>query len=162
MTPSPDFGSVIQWADATGIHSRPAIPTAIDTKAPVRRVRRCDPLDTLPLEPEQRQAARVFRQSVEHVAAGKGMGPLPWGRDLTGRPGSGMWLGPQERALSAADWYRRGIQAMGLAVASGVVQWAVIDERGLRAYEMIKGWRHGLAMVTLTAALDRLAGEYGI
>lgn len=160
MFQPPDFGVVIEWRDHTGPRSRPQVPVELDAKAPMRRVRRVDKLDTLPLEPEQRQAARIYRQAVEHVSAGKGMGPLPWGRDVAGGTGPSIWLGPQERALSAADWQRRGMVAMGVVATVGVVQWAVIEERGLWDFDDLMGWTHGRSSVTLHAALDRLVVAY--
>lgn len=162
MFQPPDFGVTIEWRDQTGPRSRAQVPVELDAKAPVRRVRRVDKLDTLPLEPEQRKAARIYRQAVEHVSAGKGMGPLPWGRDVAGGTGPSIWLGPQERALSAADWQRRGMVAMGIVATAGVVQGVVIEGFGLEDVEGVLGWRHGRAKTELRAALDKLSVAYRI
>ena len=142
------------------------IPRVIDdiadgSRATVKRARRADPLDRIELAPEQRQAARIYRQAVQHVAAGRGMGPLPYGRDVAPTGGPGANLCAQERALSAAEWHRRGVQAMGLAAAQGVIHWVIIVELPLSAYDATRKWREGRGAAELRAALERLAAAYG-
>ena len=142
------------------------IPRVIDdvaegSRATIKRARRADPLDRIDLPPEHRQAARIYRQAAAHVAAGRGMGPLPYGRDVAPTGGPGAQLCAQERALSAAEWHRRGVQAMGLAAAEGVVHWVVIVELPLSAYDATRKWREGRGATELRAALERLAVAYG-
>lgn len=125
-----------------------------------RRARVADPLDRLDLTQQQRQAARIYRQASAHVAAGRGMGPMPYGRDAQGDNGVYGALCAQERAITAADWLRRGVQAMGLAASEGVVHWVVIAELPVTEYDAIRRWRRHTARAQLVAALERLAVEY--
>ena len=67
----------------------------------------------------------------------------------------------QERALSAADWHRRGVQAMGLAASQGVVHWVVVAGLPLTEYDVVRRWRRHTAVGQLIAALERLADAYG-
>ena len=126
----------------------------------VKRRRRADPLDRLTLPPGCKSAAQVFRQSYEHCAAGRGMGPLPWGREHGSHGGEA--LPAQLRALSAAQWHRRGVQALGLAAAQGVVHWVVIAGLPLCDYDALRAWREGRGRAELEAALLRLVEEYQV
>ena len=147
----------------------PAIPKIIDDvhlspSTVVKRARRADPLTRLNLPASSTQAALVYRQAVQHIAAGIGMGPMPWARERErgGSSGVAVEMLPQERALSAADCHRKGVQAMGLAAAGGVVNWVVIAERPLADYDATRKWRKGRGMVELIVALERLAMAFGI
>lgn len=146
-----------------------AIPKIIDDlhlnpNTLVKRARRADPLVQLDLPGSLAQAAIVYRQAVQHIAAGIGMGPMPWAREREhgGSSGVAVELLPQERALSAADCHRKGVQAMGMAAAEGVVHWVVIAERPLADYDATRKWRKGRGMAELIAALERLAMALGI
>ena len=109
-----------------------------------------------------RQAARIYRQAWEHVDAGRGMGPLPLAADRVQRTShGGSIMLPQEAAISAAVWYRRGVVAMGLAATHGVVHWVVIAGGSLSGYDAEMRWREGGGKAQLLAALDRLATAYG-
>lgn len=134
---------------------------ALTPSTTTKRARRCDPLDAIRLTDAHRCAAVVYRQAFEHVQAGRGMGPLPWGRDAPGM-GSSERMPAQMRALSAAVMYRRGVQAMGLAACEGVVNWVVLRGLPLCDYDATRKWRNGAAKAQLEAALERLAGEYGV
>jgi len=134
---------------------------AAGTRGTSKQIRRADGMALImALTPGMRVAAAIWRQSVHHVAAGIGMGPMPWAADVV-RHGSGAFLWPQERALSAATWRRRGVDAMGLHAAQGVVQWVVIDGRSLVTYDANRGWRKGRACRELVSALTALAESYG-
>jgi hypothetical protein len=128
----------------------------------IKRARRADPLDKMQLDPAHRQAARIYRQAVEHMEAGMGMGPLPFGRDVLSGGDGGARLTPQERALSAAVWVRRGVQAMGLAASETVINWSLIRGLPLGAYDSTRRWREGTASQMFKAALERLAVAYGL
>ena len=145
-----------------------AIPKIIDDvhlspSTVVKRARRADPLARLDLPASSAQAALIYRQAVQHIAAGIGMGPMPWARERDGGGSFGLAVNmlPQERALSAADWYRKGVQAMGLAAAEGVVHWVVIAELPLANYDAMRKWRKGRGRAELIAALERLAIAFG-
>jgi len=134
---------------------------AVSPVVSIRRARRADPLDAIDMTPGQRQAARIYLQAHEHIGAGRGLGPLPFGRDVPFSSTGGVWLAPQERALSAADCWRRGCQAMGLAASEGVVNWVVIKGFPLHEYDAVRKWRRGTASAQLKAALQRLSEAYG-
>jgi hypothetical protein len=139
---------------------------AIGTRATHPRARRADPLNRVAdCTAAHRTAAGIYRQAHEHVQAGRGMGPLPWAAErattLHRGTAAGVALLPQEAAVSAAEWHRRGVQAMGLAAAEGVVNWVVIRGGALAHYDDIRRWRKGTACGQLVAALDRLAEAYG-
>lgn len=143
------------------------IAVAPNSRATFKRARRADPLDRVAdATPGHKLAASIFRQAVEHTVAGRGMGPMPWAADRVqeGRRGDGLGVSllPQERALSAAEWHRRGVQAMGLAAAEGVVNWVVIRGGTLADYDEVRRWRRHTARGQLLAALDRLAEAYGV
>lgn len=129
----------------------------------VKRARRCDPLDFMDLTQPQRHAAVIYRQAVQHIQAGVGMGPLPWGRDnRNSGPYSGLSLGPQERALSAAEWHRRASLAVPVACQpNGVLSVVVIGEWSLTRYDRWREWREGRGMRELRAALDACAKVFG-
>ena len=155
----PDFGP-------TDAHGRTYRPVAImeiaeSPTSTVKVARRGDLLDLMHIPQGHRLAGRIYRQAVEHMEAGKGMGPLPFARDVAGDSGVLVWLAPQERALSAADWHRRGVEAMGQASAQGVVNWVIVRGLPLVDYDATRQWRKGTASAQLRAALERLAAEYG-
>src|SRR4051812_40710794 len=110
-----DFGSEI-LAPATG-ELRYAIPieiedVAVGTRATVRRAKRADPLNRVDgATTGMRVAAAIYRQALEHVGDGRGMGPMPWAAERVQETRRGDGLGvallPQERAISAAEWLRR-------------------------------------------------------
>ena len=128
-----------------------------------KRAKRADPLSAVSdCTDAHRKAAAVYRQAYEHVQAGKGMGPMPWGRDAVGGRSGGPRLHAQERALSAAEYHRRGVQAMGAAAAGGVVWWVVIEGQSLASYDARMKWRRHTGRGQLLAALDALAREYGL
>ena len=138
---------------------------AVDTLGMALRARRADPLARVDgCTAAMRMAAATYRQAVEHIEAGRGMGPMPWASDRVQEhrrgDGLGVELMAQERALSAADWHRRGVQAMGLA-AAGVVDWVVIAGRSLGEYDATRRWRKGSARMQLFGALGRLTTAYG-
>lgn len=126
-----------------------------------KRARRCDPLDNLVISGPQRCAAVIYRQAWEHTGAGRGMGPLPWGRDVPSGRGGEM-LPPQMRALSAAVLYRRGVQAAGMIASEGVLAWVVLAGRSLATYDADRRQREGRGRVELVAALERMSKEYGL
>lgn len=139
---------------------------AIGTRSTHPRARRADPLNRVALCTDaHRTAAAIYRQAVEHVEAGRGMGPMPWAADRVqeGRRGDGLGVAllPQESALSAAEWHRRGVQAMGLAASQGVVNWVVVRGLPVTSYDEVRRWMRHTAVKQLVAALDRLAGAYG-
>jgi hypothetical protein len=164
-----DFGPEI--VDPTTGEVRYAIPITVEevaegTRATVRRARRADPLNRVDdCTAGMRVAALIYRQAIEHVEAGRGMGPMPWAADrvqeLRRGDALGVTLLPQERALSAAEWHRRGVQAMGLAASQGVVNWVVVRGLPLGEYDATRKWRKGTACGHLLAALDRLSDAYG-
>jgi hypothetical protein len=169
---SSDFGSVIVNPE-TG-EFRYALPVEItevaagpNTRATVRRARRADPLNRVEdCTDEMRTAAAIYRQAVEHCQSGRGMGPMPWAVDRVqeGRRGDGLGVSllAQERAISAAEWHRRGVQAMGLAASQGVVHWVVIAGLPLTEYDTVRRWQRHTSRGQLLAALERLVGEYGL
>ena len=143
------------------------VAVAPNSRATVKRARRADPLDRVAdATPGHKLAASIYRQAVEHTVAGRGMGPMPWAADRVqeSRRGDGLGVAllPQERALSAAEWHRRGVQAMGLAATEGVVNWVVIRGGALADYDEVRRWRRHTARAHLLAALDRLAEAYGV
>jgi hypothetical protein len=146
-----------------------AIPVVVDDVAVgarqiVKIARRADPLGRVEdCTPEMRAAAALFRRAYEHVEAGRGMGPIDPGRENRHMRGDGLdvRLLPQEQAMSAAEWHRRGVQAMGLAVSQGVVHWVVLRGGTLADYDNVRRWRRHTARVQLLAALERLAEAYG-
>ncbi len=143
------------------------VPHGPNSRATFKRARRANPLDRIAeATPGHKLAALIYRQAVEHTADGRGMGPMPWAADRVqeARRGDGLGVAllPQERALSAAEWHRRGVQAMGLAAAEGVVNWVVIRGGTLADYDEVRRWRRHTARGQLLAALDRLAEAYGV
>lgn len=139
---------------------------AVGTRSTHPRARRADPLNRVDgCTSGMRTAASIYRQAVEHIEAGRGMGPLPYAGDRVQEhrrgDGLGVELMAQERALSAADWHRRGVQAMGLAASQGVVHWVVVAGLPLASYDETRKWRKGTACGQMLAALERLAGAYG-
>jgi hypothetical protein len=164
-----DFGPEI--VDPTTGEVRYAIPIQVEevaegTRATIKRARRADPLNRVDgCTSGMKVAALIYRQAIEHVEAGRGMGPMPWAADrvqeLRRGDALGVTLLPQERALSAAEWHRRGVQAMGLAASQGVVNWVVVRGLPLTEYDVVRKWQRHTARGMLLAALGRLAGEYG-
>ena len=130
---------------------------ALTPSVTTKRARRCDPLDAIHLHVSQKCAAVIYRQAWEHVEAGRGMGPLPWGRDMMGSGGERMPA--QMRALTAAVMYRRGWDAGGSAP---VVSWVVLWGRSLATYDAGKQHREGLGKMELEASLELMAREYGV
>jgi hypothetical protein len=138
---------------------------AIGTRATHPRARRADPLRrVVDCTDAHRTAAALFRQAWEHVQAGRGMGPMDFGTDRVQEAkrgdGMGVHLLPQERALSSAEWHRRGTQAIGAAAV--VVHWVVIEGNSLGSYDDARQWRKGRGNMELLAALDRLAVAYNL
>ena len=163
-----DFGPSVQIGTDGEFRYARAIEVedvAVGTRGTVRRARLADPLTRIAaVTTGMRLAASIYRQAVEHVGAGRGMGPMPWAADRVQehrRGSEGPALLPQERAASAALWHRRGSQAMGLAAAEGVVHWVVIAGLPLGEYDKVRRWREGTGCAHLVAALTRLAKEYG-
>jgi hypothetical protein len=164
-----DFGPQIVNPDTGEV--RYAIPIEVEdvaegTRSTIRRARRADPLNRVDGATDgMRVAALIYCQAVENCVAGRGMGPMPWAadrvQDLRRGDALGVSLLAQERALSAAEWHRRGRQAMGLAASDGVVHWVVIAGLPLDAYDATRKWRRHTAREQLLAALDRLAMAYG-
>lgn len=150
----------------TGSHAIPVAmeSVALGTRSTHPRARRADPLDRVAdVTPGMRTAAAIYRRAVEHVEAGRGMGPMPWAADRVAEirsDGIGVTLLPQERALSASEWHRRGVQAMGLAASEGVVNWVVLRGGSLADYDEMRRWRRHTAREQLLAALERLATAY--
>ena len=139
---------------------------AVGTRSTVKRARRADPLANIDgVTQSMRTATAIYVQACEHVEAGRGMGPMPWAADRVQEARRGDALGvtllPQERALSAAEWHRRGVQAMGLAASQGVVNWVVVRGLPLTEYDVVRRWQRHTSRGMLLAALGRLAGEYG-
>ena len=127
-----------------------------------KRARRASPLEAIAeCTGAMLMAARVYQQAYEHVQAGKGMGPLPWGRDVP-ISGRGGVMFHQERALSAAAVLRRGVQAMGQAASGGVVHWVVIEGGTLASYDAHMQSRRHSGRDELLNALERLAEAYGL
>lgn len=151
----------------TGSRAIPVVieEIAIGTRSSHPRAKRADPLNrVLDCTDAMKKAAAIYAQAYERVDAGKGMGPLPGAPDramVSRGDDGGVVLLPQEAALSAAEWYRRGEQAMGLAASQGVVQWVVIAGGSLSDYDAVRRWREGTGKDQLLAALERLAGAYG-
>ena len=138
---------------------------AVGTRSTYPRARRADPLNRVAeCTDAHRTAAAIYRQAVEHVEAGRGMGPMPWASDRVqeARRGDGLGVAllPQEAALSAAEWHRRGVQAMGVAASEGVVNWVVLRGGSLADYDEMRRWRRHTARDQLVAALERLAAAY--
>jgi hypothetical protein len=150
----------------TGSRAIPVVVehVALGTRSTHPRARRADPLDRVAdVTPGMRTAAAIYRRAVEHVEAGRGLGPMPWAADRVSeiRPdGLGVALLPQERALSAAEWHRRGVQAMGLAASEGAVNWVVLRGGSLADYDAMRRWRKGTSAGQLVAALARLTVAY--
>ena len=149
----------------TGSRAIPVVveDVAVGTRQTIRVARRADPLARVEgATTGMRAAAALYRRAYEHVDAGRGMGPIDAGSERSGRgDGLGVALLPQERALSASEWYRRGTQAMGLSASQGVVQWVVIAGLPLVEYDDVRRWRRHTARGQLLAALERLADAYG-
>jgi len=147
----------------------PAVAVVVEdvaegTRSTIKRARRADPLNRVDgCTAGMRTAAAIYRQAVEHIEAGRGMGPLPYAADRVQQPRSGLSVAlfPQERALSAAALQRRGVDAMGLPASQGVVHWVVIAGLPLASYDETRRWRKGAARAQLLAALARLAAAYG-
>jgi len=162
---SSDFGSVIVNPE-TG-EFRYAVPVEVDDvavgiRATVKRGRRREAWEGVKgLTPGMHQAALAYRQAWEHLSAGRGMGPMPWGADRVGGTAAGVVLLAQERGLSAADVHTRGARAMGLVASQGVVQWVVIEGRALGAFDARQRWRKGMGAAQLVEALELVAGAYG-
>jgi hypothetical protein len=160
-----DFGPEI--LDPTTGELRRAVPlvvedVAVGVRAIVKRGRRREAWEGIKsLTPGMHQAALAYRQAWEHLSAGRGMGPMPWGADRVGGTGAGVVLLAQERGLSAADVHTRGARAMGLVASQGVVQWVVIEGRGVEAFDVARQRRKGQAGVELVEALSRAAEAYG-
>lgn len=139
---------------------------AIGTRSTHPRARRADPLARIAgCTDAMRVAAALYRRAWEHCEAGRGLGPIDPGAERVQEARRGEGLGvallPQEAALSAAEWHRRGVQAMGLAASQGVVNWVVIRGGTLAHYDEVRRWREGRGCAELLAALDRLAVAYG-
>ena len=149
----------------------PAVAVVVEdvaegTRSTIKRARRADPLNRVDgCTAGMRTAAAIYRQAVEHIEAGRGMGPLPYAADRVQQPRSGAGISvalfAQERALSAADWHRRGVGAMGLPASQGVVHWVIIAGLPLASYDETRRWRKGAARAQLLGALARLAAAYG-
>jgi hypothetical protein len=160
-----DYGPLI--VDPQTGEFRYAIPLVIEdvatgTRATVKRGRRREAWEGINgLTRGMHLAALAYRQAWEHCQAGKAMGPMPWGGERQGFAAFGARLLPQERAVSAATVHRVGVQAMGLAASQGVVQWVVIQGRGVEAFDVERQRRKGVASAELVAALERLAKELG-
>lgn len=152
MTSAPDHGPA-QLAPALVLED-----VATGTRGTFKRARRRDNLAALNLAAAELQALTAWRQAAEHVQAGRGMGPLPWAKDVQRAPGEP--LPEQMRALSAAEWYRRGVQAGGQA-AWPVLSWVVISGGTLASYDATRRWREGTARCVLVEAAERMAEAYG-
>lgn len=134
---------------------------AVGTRATVKRARRADPLAGIDgITPSMRTAAAIYAQACEHVMAGRGMGPMPWAADRVGTDRNAGLLA-QERALSAAEWRRRGKAAMG-EQCEHVVACVCVDGLSLAAYDALRRWRKGGGRAVLLAGLTVLAEEYGV
>lgn len=150
----------------TGSRAIPVVVehVALGTRSTHPRARRADPLDRVAdVTAGMRTAAAIYRQAVEHTADGRGMGPMQWAADRVSEirhDGLSVALLPQERALSAAEWHRRGVQAMGFAASDGVVNWVVLRGGSLADYDEMRRWRRHTARDQLVAALERLAAAY--
>ena len=151
----------------TGSHAIPVdvVDVAVGTRATVPQVRRADPLNRVVGATQgMRLAALIYRQAHEHTEAGRGMGPMPWAAERVQEhrrgDGLGVALLAQERAVSAATWCRRGVDAMGMAASQGVVNWVVIRGLPLDAYDSTRKWRKGRARSEIIAALGRLEDAY--
>lgn len=161
-----DFGPVIV-DPATGEY-RFALPItvetiAVGTRGNAKRARRADPLARIEgLTAGMRAAAAIYRQAVEHTAAGRAMGPMPWAADRVMHSRSGVSLLAQERAVSAAMWARRGVEAMGGKDAYGVVEWVLISGWSVRSWEDGAGVAHGAGTRRLLVALEALAEAYEV
>lgn len=107
-----------------------------------------------------RTAAAIFRQAVDHIEAGRGMGPMPWAADRVSGSCGGVALLAQERAIGAAEWYRRGVGAMGTR-GTHVVLCVAVHGLSLAGYDAMMRWRRHGGRAVLLAALTELAEEYG-
>ena len=164
-----DFGPEI--IDPTTGEIRRAVAIVVEdiaagTRATVKRARRADPLSRVDgCTDAMRVAAAIYRQATEHVECGRGMGPMPWAAERVheGRRGDGLGVAllPQERALSAAEWRRRGVDAMG-ARCVHVVDAVCVAGVSLLAYDAFMRWRKGGGRAVLLAGLTVLAEEYGV
>jgi hypothetical protein len=145
-----------------GSHAIPVIieDVAVGTRGSAKRARRADPLANIDgVTPEMRTAALIFAQACEHVEAGRGMGPMPWAADRVSRGDGGLMA--QERAITAAEWRRRGADAMGVRGTHTVVHVAVMGW-SLTRYDAFMRWRRMGGRAVLLAALTVLAEEYGV
>jgi hypothetical protein len=138
---------------------------AIGTRATHPRARRADPLNRVAdCTAGMRTAAALYRRAYEHCEAGRGMGPMDAGAERVQEhrrgDGVGVALLPQEAAMSAAEVYRRGVQAMGLAASQGVVNWVVVRGGSLASYDEVRRWKEGRGKAELLPALQRLAEAY--
>lgn len=165
--PDPRTEAEAQGFD-TGSRAIPVdiVHIAVGTRSTHPQARRADPLNRVADCTEgMKVAAALYRRAIEHVEAGRGMGPMPWAAERVQEPrrgdGLGVTLLPQEAALSAAEWHRRGVQAMGLAASQGVVHWVVVAGLPLATYDETRKWRKGTACEQMLAALERLAEAYG-
>ena len=165
--PSPRDAAEAQGYD-TGSRRIPVVveDVAVGVRATIKVARRADPLNRVDgCTAGMRTAAAIYRQAVEHMEAGRGMGPMPHAADRVQEhrrgDGVGVELLHQERALSAADWHRKGVVAMGLAASQGVVHWVVVRGCGLAHYDEVRRWRKGTAKGQMLPALERLAEAYG-
>jgi hypothetical protein len=135
---------------------------AVGTRGTVKRARRADPLDAIDgVTAGMKMAAAIYRQASEHVDAGRGMGPLPFARDMANM-GHGAGLLAQERAITAADWLRRGSASFGSAWAEWLVCSVVVDGVPLTVCAVKLRRRRHTARAHLLAALERLAVAYGV
>ena len=159
-----DFGPEI--IDPTTGEIRRAFAVVVEdiaagTRATVKRARRADPLANIDgVTQAMRTAAAIYAQACEHVQAGRGMGPMPWAADRVGTDRNAGLLA-QERALSAAEWRRRGKAAMGER-CEHVVVCVCVDGLSLVAYDALMRWRKGGGRTVLLAGLTVLAEEYGV
>ena len=135
---------------------------AVGTRGTVKRARRADPLDLIDgVTPGMKMAAEIYRQACGQVEVGRGMGPLPFGRDVPGL-GNGAGLLPQERALSAAMWVRIGNASFGSSWAEWLIVEMVIKGASLTDCAQKLRRRKYTARAHLLVALDRLALAYGV
>lgn len=136
---------------------------AVGTCGTVKRARRADPLDAIDgVTAGMKMAAAIYRQASEHVDAGRGMGPLPFARDIAHHGTGGAILLPQERAITAADWLRRGSTSFGSASAEWLVRNVVVQGVPLTACAAKLRRRTRTARAHLLVGLDRLAVAYGV
>ncbi len=134
---------------------------AVGTRGTFKRARRADPLAGVEgVTQSMKTAAAIYVQACEHVEAGRGMGPMPWAADRVGSDRNAGLLA-QERALSAAEWRRRGKAAMGEQCEHAVVC-VCVDGMPLVQYDAVRKWRKGSGRAVLLAGLVILAEEYGV